>query len=306
MLKRAESRFRSSIFGRMLFIYAAVLIAFFSISAAAQAITLYVELETGERFTFDVDPYKTKVMNLKAMISEKTGIAYDHQKLVFRGQTLTDISELLYIYGIKNNYDTIYLLKTITPPGQPPHSEQPKHSLQFFRLCDDCVLPATGFSSLRPAALPEQPKELRYTPVGVRLMIPSIEVDSELVRIPRDGDSWSAEWLDKCAGILEGSALPGEGLSVIAGHNTLNDTEYGPFALLGMLEENDMIAAVSGDGSMKTFYVYASLLLDPDDTETMAVTAEREENTLVLVTCENESAQGGYLNRRAVFAKPAR
>lgn len=26
------------------------------------------------------------------------------------------------------------------------------------------------------------------------------------------------------------------------------------------------------------------------------------ENTLVLVTCENESSEGGYLNRRVVFA----
>jgi hypothetical protein len=38
--------------------------------------------------------------------------------------------------------------------------------------------------------------------------------------------------------------------------------------------------------------------------EMMASIAESEENTLVLITCENESADGGYLNRRVVFAKP--
>lgn len=32
--------------------------------------------------------------------------------------------------------------------------------------------------------------------------------------------------------------------------------------------------------------------------------AEKTENTLVLVTCENEAADGGYLNRRVIFAKP--
>ena len=38
--------------------------------------------------------------------------------------------------------------------------------------------------------------------------------------------------------------------------------------------------------------------------EKMAAIAEKEENTLVLITCENESARGGYLNRRVIFAKP--
>ena len=35
-------------------------------------------------------------------------------------------------------------------------------------------------------------------------------------------------------------------------------------------------------------------------------TAGRAENTLVLLTCENESAEGGYLSRRVVFAEPVR
>ena len=42
----------------------------------------------------------------------------------------------------------------------------------------------------------------------------------------------------------------------------------------------------------------------PNDMEKLASVAEQEMNTLVLVTCENESVDGGYLNRRVVFAKP--
>ena len=53
-----------------------------------------------------------------------------------------------------------------------------------------------------------------------------------------------------------------------------------------------------------TFRVFANELLAPDDMEKIAEIAGNEENTLVLITCENESADGGYLNRRAVFAKP--
>ena len=56
-----------------------------------------------------------------------------------------------------------------------------------------------------------------------------------------------------------------------------------------------------GDG---TTIIYANALLEADGTAALAAIAAREENSLVLLTCENESAAGGYLNRRAVFAKP--
>ena len=122
--------------------------------------------------------------------------------------------------------------------------------------------------------------------------------------MPRNGDSWSVDWLGADAGILAGSALPGDGLSVIAAHNTLNTSSYGPFALLSSLDMNDLIAVSSEDNSLKHFRVYANELLLPDDMERLAAIAGQEEDALVLVTCENESIDGGYLNRRGVFAKP--
>ena len=36
----------------------------------------------------------------------------------------------------------------------------------------------------------------------------------------------------------------------------------------------------------------------------LAAIAQSEDNCLTLVTCENELVDGGYQNRRAVFAKP--
>ena len=36
----------------------------------------------------------------------------------------------------------------------------------------------------------------------------------------------------------------------------------------------------------------------------IASAAEDEPGSLILLTCENESVEGGYLNRRVVFAKP--
>ena len=101
--------------------------------------------------------------------------------------------------------------------------------------------------------------------------------------------------------------MPGEGYSFIAAHNTLNDTEYGPFAMLGTLEVNDLIT-ISGNGksnkNLKTFRVFENTILTPGDMKALEKVAGSEEKTLVLITCENESAEGGYLNRRVIFAKP--
>ena len=136
-------------------------------------------------------------------------------------------------------------------------------------------------------------------------MIPSLDVDSEMVRVPLADDTWPVEWLGDRAGLLSGTAFPGEGTSLVAAHNTLNDTDYGPFAMLYSMEENDLIMVADNNGALKLFRVYANELLDADDTETLSAAALREKDTLVLITCENESAEGGYLNRRVVFAKPA-
>ena len=302
MLQRTGSKFRSKGFSRLMFIYAVVLIAFFGISAAASAfqITVFNIQNRKEITTVDVQTDDTISIIIKK-IEEKTGISRYNQKLLKGDGTRMYNKNIVADYGIQEG-DIVFLIVSESSPS-PSHSD-PDHILQFFRLCDECMLPATGFSSQRPAALSEQPKDLRYTDVAMRLMIPSLDVDSELVSIPMDGDSWAVEWLGDRAGILAGSVLPGEGFSIVAAHNTLNNTEYGPFALLGTLELNELIA-VSGSGNgIRTFRVFANELLAPDDMEKMASIAEREENSLVLVTCENESADGGYLNRRAVFVKP--
>ena len=283
-----------------MFIYAVVLIAFFGISAAASAFQITVVNIQNRKVITTVDVQTDDTISIIIRkIEEKTGISRFKQTLLSSDGTRMWDVKLVGNYGIQDG-DIVFLIVSESSPSP----DDPDHILQFFRLCDECMLPATGFSSLFPAALSVQPKDLRYTDVGMRLMIPSLDLDSELVSVPMDGNSWAVEWLDDRGGVLEGSALPGEGFSVVAAHNTLNDTEYGPFALLGTLELNELIA-VSGIGSdLRTFRVFANELLAPDDIDKMASIAEREENSLVLITCENESVEGGYLNRRVIFAKP--
>ena len=190
---------------------------------------------------------------------------------------------------------------TITPSDGSVPGPRPTPRPQIFRLCIDCELPVTGFSSSRATVPGEQPKHLRYKPAGMHLMLPSLGEDIELVTIPLEGSTWPAAWLGDAAGILEGSAVPGEGVTLIAAHNTLNDTAFGPFALLATLDPGDCIFVRTDKGDLLSFEVYANELLEPKDLA--AIEALAGEKSLVLITCENESADGGYLNRRVVFAK---
>ena len=165
-------------------------------------------------------------------------------------------------------------------------------------------LPATGLPTRVDVPLAVRPEGLNYTNLNMRIQIPTIDVDVELEGVPTMDGAWKVEWLADNAGLLSGTALPGDGYSIVAAHNTLNAEEYGPFALLSTLENNDTIFVNAPDGSLRLFRVYANELMAPNDMEKLASVAEQEMNTLVLVTCENESVDGGYLNRRVVFAKP--
>ncbi len=136
------------------------------------------------------------------------------------------------------------------------------------------------------------------------LQIPSLDVETELVEIPLVDNSWPAEWLGANGGLLSGSAVPGKGYSVIAAHNTLNSTEIGPFAALSSMQKNDLIFVSGPHGKLIRYSVYANELLAPDGIKAMEAIAGKEPGSLILVTCENESVDGGYLNRRVVFAKP--
>ena len=165
-------------------------------------------------------------------------------------------------------------------------------------------LPATGFPTRVNVPLSVKPEGLNYTNLGMRIQIPVLNVDVELAGVPTMEGAWKVEWLEDRAGLLSGTSLPGEGYSIVAAHNTLNAEEVGPFVMLSTLKINDTVFVNTTNGELKLFRVFANELLEPNDMVKLASIAEQEENTLVLVTCENESADGGYLNRRVVFAKP--
>ena len=179
--------------------------------------------------------------------------------------------------------------------------------MDFYRIGDlswlnDVQLPATGFSASHVTALPARPQGLSYGTTGLTLQIPGLDVAEAIVTVPEDNGSYPVEWLDRSVGLLEQSSLPGEGVTVLTGHNHLNTTETGPFLFIGKMEENDSIMITDADNAMRIYKVYGNYKIASDGFAEIAPAVR--ENALVLITCEDESVEGGYLNRRVILAEP--
>lgn len=172
---------------------------------------------------------------------------------------------------------------------------------QFFPLEE---LPKTGFSALRPTALAEKPLKLNYAASGLTLQIPVLDVMTNIVTVPYTDGEYPVEWLGNAAGMLEGFANPGEGFTVLTGHNHLNTTEAGPFALLSALDKGDMIFVTDAGNALRSFKVYASEKIAAADSAAVESIAKRYDGSLTLLTCEDESPEGGYASRRVIAAYP--
>ncbi len=166
------------------------------------------------------------------------------------------------------------------------------------------VLPRTGFSAACSLSSNTMPKDLKYGSPDMILEIPSLGVSSEIVEVPVWENEYAVTWLGDSVGMLEGSAQPGKGTVILAAHNHLNDTESGPFALLGSMEEGERVFIRDGNNDLHTFIVYANAKVSETDFETVDQIAASFEDTLIMITCEDEMISGGYANRRVVFAKP--
>ena len=165
-------------------------------------------------------------------------------------------------------------------------------------------LPETGFSALRPTALTEQPKDLVYRPLAWTLEIPSLALITDIVEVPSAGGEYPVTWLGYDAGLLEGYALPGQGPSILTGHNHLNTMEAGPFVLLREMGIGDRIFVLDPNNEMQTFAVYANEKIAETDIRGLERIAGQFKDSLTLITCEDERAEGGYANRRIIAARP--
>ena len=178
----------------------------------------------------------------------------------------------------------------------------PTENINFVRIPESfkeiAELPGTGLTG----SLPFHAK-LNYEPLMMELEIPSLNVHSEIVKVPSVGGNFPVEGLGMDAGLLEGTALPGEGVSILAAHNTLSREEYGPFALIAALEEGERIFVRDTDGSMMIFEVCSNEKIDASDVSGLFAAASEYEPSVTLLTCEDELLTGGYASRRVVSAR---
>ena len=192
---------------------------------------------------------------------------------------------------------------TVPKGGGMMLSVEAGHVIDFYRILDDeGMLPATGFSSHFGPVLPMRPQGSVFRDTGLTLQIPVLNVTEPILAVTKTDEGYPVEGLGNAVGLLDGTALPGKGFSVLTGHNHLSTMEAGPFLFLRTLSENDLILAADAEGNLQKFRVSGNYLISPDG---LAALADKlTDESLVLVTCEDEALSGGYLHRRVVLALP--
>ena len=147
------------------------------------------------------------------------------------------------------------------------------------------------------------PLSVNYKPSNMELQIPGLNVISKIVTVPQTEKGYAVEGLGMDVGLPEGFPLPGAGISVLAGHNTLNAEEFGPFAAIQQLNKGNHFFVRDTKGKLLIYEVYANVKIGSHDADALERTASLYENTLTLLTCEDELPGGGYASRRIVSAK---
>lgn len=167
----------------------------------------------------------------------------------------------------------------------------------------DMRLPGTGFPTHIITSLRARPAGLNYDATNFELSIPTIDLNTRVVNLPRYENSWAVEWLGADAGLMEGTPELGSGISWIAAHNHLNTLKAGPFARLSSLSAGDVIFLRQSDGTLSSYQVSLNKLYPEDGFEQVFADLPTVKQGLVLLTCENEATDGSYQNRRLIFAQ---
>ncbi|WP_150307758.1 class F sortase [Planctomonas psychrotolerans] len=166
------------------------------------------------------------------------------------------------------------------------------------------VIPAP---TTTPAA-PEQPADTVLAPATpLRLSVPAIGVDSELMHLGKNADGTVevpplGEYSP--AGWYRGSPTPGEvGPSVMLGHV---DSAAGPsvFYRLGDLRPGDEVSVTREDGTIAVFTVDRLEQYAKDEFPTVAVYGNTDDAQLRLITCggDFDRSIGHYVDNIVVFA----
>jgi LPXTG-site transpeptidase (sortase) family protein len=162
-------------------------------------------------------------------------------------------------------------------------------------------LPSTGFAPGIVSLLPLQPEGLAYSAYSdLRVEIPSLKVNVDIVGVPWKNDDWDITWLGGNAGYLDGTAFPTWlGNSVITGHVYAADGLPGPFVNLGKLKWGDRVV-IHAFGQKYIYEVRSVRTVSPYNN---SVLGHKEEAWVTLLTCKDyNDLTGQYKMRTAVQA----
>ncbi|MBN2385539.1 MAG: sortase [Anaerolineales bacterium] len=164
---------------------------------------------------------------------------------------------------------------------------------------DAGVLPATGFAPGVVTTLPEQ--SLAYATSDLRLEIPRLGLEMDIVGVPQVNGGWDVTWLNRDAGWLQGTAFPTwAGNSVITGHVWDAWNQPGPFVDLHTLWYGDRVV-IHAWGQEYVYAVRSVRQVQPGDTA--AITRHEDYPWLTLVTCKGfDPASNSYRYRVVVRA----
>ncbi len=248
---------------------------------------------------------------LESLIKNMSGKTTDHRIASKKNPekypevTFSFNKPVLDFSDIENHISPTPETPTPEPPATKTPTPEPTQKPRFWHL-DMEILPRTGFSSKITQVSDPMPADLKYKPLGMILELPTLDVLSKIVVVPVLDNEYEVTWLGNDVGMLEGSAKPGQGTVILATHNHLNDVQAGPFAMLSYLKEGEQVFIRDKRNNILRYSVYANVKVAETDFETVDRIAEAFDNTLIMITCEDETLSGGYASRRIVAAKKLR
>jgi len=152
--------------------------------------------------------------------------------------------------------------------------------------------------SIQP--IPGEPEKPADTSAAERIIIPALDLDTEVKYVPFDGISWLIDGLKQEVAWLGNTSWPGlGGNTALAGHVTLFNGQAGPFRYLSELRQGDEIWLYTGEN---IYYYQARDLRVVADSD-MSVVEPSDRPQLTLITCTGWDANARfYLQRLVVFA----
>ena len=169
----------------------------------------------------------------------------------------------------------------------------------------DEKLPRTGF---RPGAVTKlPPQRVNYSTYSqLRLRIPSLGIDSEILGVPKTEGDWDVSWLGDNVGWLQNTAWPG---STAAGNTVLTGHSYNYLGTPGVFSGLDRLTygcsiSITAFGETFTYLVEDVQTVFSDTPQVMSQKTDHPQ--LTLITCKYyNAATNQYDGRIVVKAKLA-